>query len=240
MTTRAGGFPKTAIILAGGAGRRLKPVSGRTPKSLMPFLGRPFIARRLEFLKKSGVREAVICAGPRERAFRAALGGGQAFGLRIFYAREPKPMGTGGALWAARKFLPRTGPVLVLNGDIAAHPNLRAFLRLHRARGAAATLMLARVQDASPFGLARTGADGRILDFLEKPARRGPGWINAGIYWLEPEALRLIPRGRPCSLERDIFPRLAAQNRLYGWKSCGSWFDVGAPERFRQAERAGF
>ncbi len=227
----------TAIILAGGAGTRLKPVSGRMPKSLVPFLGRPFIARQLELLKKNGIREAVLCAGPRERAFRAALGG-EAFGVRIFYAREPKPLGTGGALWAARKFWPRAGPVLVLNGDIAARPDLRAFLKFHRARKAAATLLLARVQDASPFGLARTGSRGQILEFLEKPLRRGPGWINGGIYWMAPEALRLIPRGRPCSLEREVFPRLAAQGRLFGGKSRGAWFDVGTPKRFRQAERA--
>jgi NDP-sugar pyrophosphorylase family protein len=225
----------TAAILCGGLGTRLRSVVADRPKALAPVRGRPFVTYLLDRLAEASVGEVVLLTGYRADQVQDALGATYA-GMSLIYSEERTPLGTAGAVrWALPCFSGRT--VLLLNGDSYCDVDLAAFAALHRRHGARASLVLARVEDASRFGLVRAGPDGRVRRFEEKAAAAGRGWINAGVYLLDRALIEELPRARPASLERDMFPRWAAGGQLHGFRCRGRFLDIGTPESYAEAER---
>jgi mannose-1-phosphate guanylyltransferase len=230
---------RQAVLLVGGEGRRLRPLTDTRPKPMMPLVDRPFIAHQLDLLRRHGLTDVVFSCGYRPDALRAHFGDGSAAGVRLRDVVDPEPLGTAGAVAnAADLLLPES--VLVLNGDILTDLDLDALGEDHRASGAAGTIALTPVDDPSAYGLVRLDDAGTVEAFVEKPTpdqlRPGePFRINAGTYLLEPEVLERIPRGRACSIEREVFPPLAAEGRLHGFPSAAYWRDIGTPASYLQA-----
>ena len=219
-----------ALILAGGEGTRLRPLTETVPKSVMPLAGRPFLSYMIDWLGRHGVEEVVLACGYRADKVREVLGEGDKPRLR--YVEEPEPRGTAGAIKFAASELPER--FLALNGDVLTDLDLTALQSFHDQNGARATLGLYPVPDASNYGLVSRGEDGAVRGFLEKPEAPGPGEINAGSYVLEHRILDLVPDGQMVSIERDVFPRLIGDG-LYAIPLQGYWMDIGTPERYLQA-----
>ncbi len=225
-----------AAILIGGQGTRLRPFTLATPKPLLPVLNRPFLEYQFQVLRNHGVREVVLCTSYRSEDFRRAFGGGRRLGLKLSYARETMPLGTGGALKNAEKHL-SGGTVLVLNGDVLNALDIRAFLRFHRACRAEISISLTRVKDPTQYGLVLTDEKGYVRRFLEKPSwdEVETNTINAGAYLFEPSVFSHLPPGKTYSLERGLFPeRLADGAKLAGWVAPGYWIDIGTVEKYLQ------
>lgn len=219
-----------ALILVGGEGTRLRPLTETVPKSVMPLAGRPFLSYMIDWLGRHGVDEVVLACGFKADQVRDVLGEGGTPRLR--YVEEPEPRGTAGAIKFAAKQL--SGRFLALNGDVLTDLDLTALMSFHERRGSRATLGLYPVRDTTGYGLVRRGDDGAVLEFLEKPDLPGPGEINAGTYVLEHAVLDLIPDGEMVSIERDVFPRMIAEG-LYAIPLDGYWMDIGTPDRYLQA-----
>jgi len=223
-----------AFVLAGGLGTRLKPRFGDLPKPLAPIGGRPFLVRQLEWLRARGVRRAVILAGYGADQVREALGDGAALGLELEYSVEPEPLGTGGALRLAARFV--DGPALVVNGDTLGECEPWRLERDRWEQGALGAVALYRVEDARERGRVEHEA-GRVVRFVEKDAAfRGAAWVNGGQYAFSPDLWRALPEGAS-SLERDVLPALAARGRLRGCEVEGRFWDIGTPEDYERAER---
>lgn len=228
-----------AIILVGGEGRRLRPLTDTRPKPMMPLVDRPFVAHQLDLLRRHGVRDVVFSCGYRPDALRAYFGDGGTRGMRLRYVVDPQPLGTAGAIANAAGMV-GDGPVLVLNGDILTDLDLTEFVAVHRAHGGWGTIALTPVEDPSAFGLVRLHEDMSVEDFVEKPGpdqlRDGePFRINAGTYVLERPLIDLIPTGVQCSIERQIFPAVAREGRLFGHPSECYWRDIGTPVSYLTA-----
>jgi NDP-sugar pyrophosphorylase family protein len=223
----------TAAILVGGLGTRLRSVVAGRPKVLAEVRGRPFLSYLLDQLAGAGIREAVLCTGYLGEQVRAAFGGSYR-GVRLAYSQEAAPLGTAGALRLAAPLL--TSPaVLVLNGDSYCQADLAAMWRRHRDSKAAATILLARVEDTRRFGRVRTDDLGRVVRFEEKGGPAAAGWINAGIYLMDRGVLDSIPAGRAASLEKEVFPAWIGRG-LWGHRGGGRFLDIGTPESYREAE----
>jgi mannose-1-phosphate guanylyltransferase len=222
-----------ALILAGGEGTRLRPLTSTIPKPVVPLAGRPHIAYMLEWLRGHGVEEAVLACGFMAGEVREVLGDGDALGMRLEYVEEPKPLGTGGALKYAENLLQER--FLMLNGDVLTDIDLTAQLEQHEHTGASATLALVEVEDPSAYGLVRLDPAHAVQDFVEKPdSAEAPHLINAGVYVLERDVLEQIaPAGTPSSIEREVFPRLIGRG-LFGHLARGYWLDIGTPQRYLQ------
>ncbi|HEX6687413.1 MAG TPA: NDP-sugar synthase [Solirubrobacterales bacterium] len=226
-----------AIVLVGGEGTRLRPLTNSTPKPALTLVDRPFLAYMIEWLAGHGVTEVVLACGFLPDVLRAALSGEEErAGVRIRYVAEPEPLGTAGAIRFAADELgdELEDRFLALNGDVLTDLDLSALLRAHGERAAAATIGLHPVEDAAAFGLVQSGEGGEVLEFLEKTGEHKPGEVNAGMYALERSVLDLIPPGENVSIERDVFPRLVG-NGLHGLLLDGYWMDIGTPERYLQA-----
>jgi mannose-1-phosphate guanylyltransferase len=219
-----------ALILVGGEGTRLRPLTETVPKSVMPLAGRPFLSYMIDWLGRHGVEEVVLACGFGADKVREVLGEGGT--PRLLYVEEPQPRGTAGAIKFAAEQL--ADGFLALNGDVLTDLDLTSLMSFHEQRGARATLGLYPVADTTGYGLVRVGDDGSVLEFLEKPTEPGPGEINAGTYVLEQPVLDLVPDGQMVSIERDIFPRLIGEG-LYGLALEGYWMDIGTPDRYLQA-----
>jgi mannose-1-phosphate guanylyltransferase len=225
-----------AIVLVGGEGTRLRPLTLSVPKPALRLVDRPFLAYMVEWLARHGVSEVVLACGFLPDVLREALGDGEGEGVRIRYVVEPAARGTAGAIRFAADQLGAEleDRFLALNGDVLTDLDLTALLDLHSERGARATLGLYRVEDSSAYGLVSSGPGGEVLEFLEKTGEVAPGEINAGIYVLERSVLDLIAPGGEVSIEREVFPRLA-RDGLYGLRLDGYWMDIGTPQRYLQA-----
>jgi len=225
-----------AIVLVGGEGTRLRPLTEAVPKPALPLVDRPFLAYMVEWLAGHGVSEVVLACGFMPDALRGALGEDEWAGTRIRYVVEPQPRGTAGAIRFAADQLgdELESRFLALNGDVLTDLDLGALLAAHARQGARATLGLHPVEDSSAYGLVSTGESGTVLEFLEKTGEPVPGEINAGMYVLERSVLELIPAGEEISIERDVFPRLVGDG-LFGLRLDGYWMDIGTPERYLQA-----
>ncbi len=224
-----------ALILAGGEGTRLRPLTETTPKPVIPLVDRPFISYMLEWLRSHGVDDVVMACGFMADGVRDVLGDGAAFGLRLRYVEEPEPLGTGGALKFAQGLLDER--FLMLNGDVLTDIDLTALIEQHARTDATATLALYPVDDPSAYGLVRRNEDGSVSQFLEKPRPEeiDTDLINAGAYVVERRMLELMPpAGTNVSIERDVFPRLVGHG-LYGYAASGYWLDIGTPARYLQA-----
>ena len=220
-----------ALILAGGEGTRLRPLTTTVPKPVVPLVDRPFIRFMLDWLRSHGVDDVVMSCGHLASGVRNVLGDGSAFGLRLRYVEEPRPLGTGGALKFAESLLAER--FLMLNGDVLTDIDLTAQIEQHEATGATATLALTPVDDPSAYGLVRTRKGGEVTEFVEKPApdQIDTNHISAGAYVLERSVLGLLEADQPASIERDVFPRLVGDG-LYGYASDGYWLDIGTPDRY--------
>lgn len=223
-----------ALILAGGEGTRLRPLTATVPKPVVPLVDRPFIAFMLDWLHGHGVDDIVISCGFMAAGVRNVLGDGSAYGIRLRYVEEPQPLGTGGAVKFAESLLDER--FLMLNGDVLTDIDLSAQMARHEQTGARATLALVGVEDPSAYGLVRLREDGSVRGFLEKPSpdQIDTNLVNAGAYVLEREVLAGLPDGRPASIERDLFPTLVGDG-LHGVPSDAYWLDIGTPARYLQA-----
>ena len=226
-----------AIVLVGGEGTRLRPLTETVPKPALTLVDRPFLAYMIEWLAGHGVTEVVLACGFLPDVLSEALAGEEErAGVAIRYVVEPERRGTAGAIrFAADELGDRLGDrFLALNGDVLTDLDLSALQRVHDERGARATLGLHPVEDSSAYGLVRSDEEGEVLEFLEKTGEPVPGEINAGMYVLERSVLDLIPPGEEVSIERDVFPRLVGDG-LHGTCLDGYWMDIGTPERYLQA-----
>ncbi|HUQ63951.1 MAG TPA: NDP-sugar synthase [Acidimicrobiales bacterium] len=227
-----------AVVLVGGAGTRLRPLTLTVPKQVLPIVEVPMIERVLGHLAKHGVTEAILSLGYRPESFLAVAPHGQVCGLTISHAVEPEPLGTAGAVRFAAREAGIDERFVVVNGDVLTDLDLGVLVEFHDARGGEATIALTTVDDASAFGLVSTDEDGRVRAFVEKPAdatHSHGGDVNAGTYVLEPSVLDRIPDGRAVSIERDVFPLMAADGVLFASVSDAYWTDTGTPERYLQA-----
>ena len=243
-----------AVILVGGFGTRLRPLTRDIPKQMLPVVDRPMIEHVVAHLAGHGVTRVVLSLGFRPEAFADAYPDGTCVGLPLHYAVEPEPLDTAGAVrFAALEagigagtgtgIGPGSGSegcdtFLVLNGDVLTDLDIGAMVASHRAAGAEATLALTEVDDPSRYGVVPTDAEGRVVGFVEKPdAESAPSrWINAGTYVLEPSILDRIPDGRPVSIEREVFPAMATERRLHAVRSDAYWIDTGTPEAYIRAQ----
>jgi NDP-sugar pyrophosphorylase family protein len=228
---------REAMIVAGGAGTRLRPLTRSTPKPLLPFCNAPFLAGVIRRLADVGVERVLLIVGSDTSAFAPLREHAARYGVEVEAVPEPEPLDTAGGVREAVERV--SGAFLVLNGDILTDVDVGEALRVHRAAGAAATLVLTRVEDTSTFGVVvREG--GRVQRFVEKPppgSLPGHDTVNAGTYVLEPEVLAAFPRGR-LSFEREVFPRLLDEGaHVEGWVGSGVWADLGTPERFLEGHR---
>jgi mannose-1-phosphate guanylyltransferase len=224
-----------ALILAGGEGTRLRPLTSSIPKPVVPLAGRPFISYMIEWLRRHGVDEAILSCGFMADGVRTVLGDGDELGVRLRYVEEPTPLGTGGALKLAEDLLEER--FLMLNGDQLTDIDLTAQLRQHERTGARATLALIAVEDPSTYGLVRRRDDLSVSGFLEKPNAEeiDTNLVNAGVYILERSVLDdMAAAGTRISIERDVFPQLV-DHGLFGYEASGYWMDIGTPPRYLQA-----
>jgi mannose-1-phosphate guanylyltransferase len=228
-----------AILLAGGKGTRLRPLTLHTPKPIVPIFDRPFLHYQLDLLKQvPEIDEVVLSLNYQPRRIEEMFGDGGESGLAIRYVVEPQPLGTAGAVRYAGEALHET--VVVFNGDVLTQVDLGAVIALHRERRAKATIVLTPVDNPTAYGLVETDADGNVRRFLEKPNADEItcDTINAGIYLLEPDTFDRIPKDTPWSIERSFFPSLVERGEAFvAYVYRGYWIDIGTPEKYTQVHR---
>ncbi|MFM7125563.1 MAG: sugar phosphate nucleotidyltransferase [Actinomycetota bacterium] len=226
-----------AVVLVGGFGTRLRPLTLSTPKPMLAVGHRPIVENLVRMLARAGIDEVVLGLGFRPEPFAAAFPDGICAGVPLHYAVEPEPLDTGGAIRFAADHAGITDTFVVVNGDIITDLDVGALVERHRGARAEATIHLTPVEDPSSYGVVAVGSDGRVDRFVEKPA---PGTapsnlINAGTYVFEPSVLARIPTGRKVSIERETFPAIVADGGLFAWATDDYWIDTGRPETYRQA-----
>ncbi len=226
-----------AIVLVGGFGTRLRPLTLRTPKQMLPLVDRPMIEWVAGWLGDNGITEVVLALGYRPEAFVDAYPEHRCAGVAMRYAVEPEPLDTAGAIRfaALEAGLDQSSePFVVVNGDVITDLDLRKLIDLHRRVGAEGTIALTPVDDPSRYGVVPIEDDGRVRAFIEKPPRdEAPSnWINAGSYVLEPSVLGRIASGRKVSIEREVFPAMVAEGALYAVQSEAYWIDAGTPATY--------
>jgi mannose-1-phosphate guanylyltransferase len=225
-----------AVILVGGEGTRLRPLTSTVPKPVVPLVDRPMMVYMLEWLRGHGIDDVIMSCGFKATKVRSVLGDGSRLGIRLRFVEEPDPRGTAGALKFAEEFLDER--FLMLNGDVLTDLDLTAQIAQHEQTGATGTLALVPVPDPSSYGLVRLHGDGAVQEFLEKPspdAVLDTNLISAGAYVLEHSVLELIPPDRNVSIEREVWPALVGEG-LYGYVDHDAyWLDVGTPQRYLEA-----
>jgi mannose-1-phosphate guanylyltransferase len=227
-----------AVVLVGGEGTRLRPLTLQTPKPMVPLFNVPFLERTLIRLREAGITNAILPAGYLPAAITDYFGDGSRIGMQLTYVIEKEPLGTAGAIKNVEEHI--TGPFFVLNGDILTSLDLKEMLACHKRFGGAGLLHLITVDNPSAFGCVVTNDKHQVTAFVEKPA---PGTeptnaINAGTYLLEREVLDLIPAGRAVSIERETFPLIVAgKNPLYAFTTQDYWMDLGKPEQYLSSHR---
>ena len=225
-----------ALILAGGKGTRLRPLTMHTPKPIVPIAGLPFLLYQLELLKRADVRDVILSLSYQPHKIEDRLGDGTDLNVRISYAVEATPLGTAGAYRNAAALINET--TVVFNGDVLTDIDINEVIRFHRERQATATIVLTPVPNPTAYGLVETAEQGRILRFVEKPKPEEVtcDTINAGIYILEPRVLDYVPEGEPFMFEYGVFPRLLERREpfyAYTWR--GYWRDIGTAASYLQA-----
>ena len=226
-----------AVILVGGQGTRLRPITYDIPKALVPLRNRPFIGYMLDFLRAGGLDRAVLSLGYLPYPIQEYLAECDLDGFSVEYAVEGHALGTAGGIKNAEKYLEEDGPVVVVNGDVLSGTNLKDLIGKHQSSGALATIMLTSVEDPTAYGLVEVDHDMVVHRFLEKPAADEvtTNLVNAGVYVLEPEVLEMIPPSREVSIEREIFPELQAGGGLPAHISSSYWRDIGTPRSYLAA-----
>lgn len=228
-----------AILLAGGKGTRLRPLTVHTPKPIVPIFDRAFLHYQIDLLRRMPeIDEIILSLNYQPRRVEEVFGEGRDVGIRIRYVVEPMPLGTAGAVKYAEEFLDDS--VIVFNGDVLTNIDLPAVVKLHRERRASATIVLTPVENPRAYGLVETDAEGNVRQFLEKPEpdQISCNTINAGIYVLEPETFDRIPSHTAWSIERSYFPSLVDRGETFvAYVYNGYWIDIGTPEKYRQVHR---
>jgi NDP-sugar pyrophosphorylase family protein len=228
-----------AILLAGGRGTRLRPLTLHTPKPIVPIFSKPFLHYQIDLLKQvSEIDEVILSLNYQPRRIEEIYADGSDLGIKIRYVVEPAPLGTAGAVRYAGEALHES--VVVFNGDVLTAIDLAAVVRTHRERRAKATIVLTPVDNPSAYGLVETDADGNVRRFLEKPSpdEITCDTINAGIYVLEPDTFDRIPKDTTWSIERSYFPSLIERRETFvAWTYRGYWIDIGTPEKYMQVHR---
>lgn len=233
-----GDYCLKAVIIAGGFGTRLRPVSCTRPKHLFPIAGKPLLDWTFERLTKNGVNETVFAVNHMSEAFVKRYGK-STNSMKIHYAHESKPLGTGGCVKNAEKIIGRNENFLLLNGDIISNIDYAHLMNQHAKNRCTATITLHRVNDPSRYGVVELAKHNRIKRFIEKPPRENApsNMINAGAYALSPKIFDYIPSGKRVSIEHEVFPTLAEDNELFGYEFEGLWIDVGEPSDFLEGNR---
>ncbi|MDQ3930218.1 MAG: NDP-sugar synthase, partial [Chloroflexota bacterium] len=227
-----------AVILVGGQGTRLRPLTTNTPKPLIPLVNRPFLDHVLYLLRRHDIEDVVLAVAFLPESFEQTYGDGSAQGVKLTYVHEAEPLDTGGAIKNVERYLDPGETFLVFNGDILTDLDLTDMLRFHKEHGSVCTISLTPVEDPSSYGAVDVDESGRIRRFTEKPKREEAtsNWINAGTYILQPEVLANVPPGQRYSVERGLFPALLSHGRpLYGYRTGAYWIDVGTPSKYLQA-----
>lgn len=224
-----------AVILAGGLGTRLRPLTCNMPKGMVPILNRPFLEHLLCYLKRHGVEEVVLALGHRSQQIEETCGDGSSCGVKLTCVAEETPLGTAGAVKNAEKYL--DGPFLVFNGDIFTDIDLGRMYDFHRQRKAKVTIALTEVEDPSHYGVVVMNARQRVQRFIEKPPRESAPsrMVNAGVYILEPSVLEDVPANKPFMFERHLFPMLLERGApVYGYAERSYWIDMGTIGKYLQ------
>ncbi|MFC2025003.1 sugar phosphate nucleotidyltransferase [Chloroflexota bacterium] len=227
-----------AVILVGGQGTRLRPLTLNIPKAIVPVLNIPFLEHVIRHLSQHQIKDIILAQGHLSRSIEGYFGDGSQFGVRLTYLVEDIPLGTAGAIKNAESYLDE--PFLVLNGDIFTDLDVTAMINFHRERKAKATIALTPVDDPTSYGLIETNTEGRVTRFLEKPSWNEvtTNMINAGTYVLESQILAQIPPATEVSIEKETFPQLLAQEvPVYAYHSPCYWLDMGTPEKYLQLHR---
>ena len=225
-----------AILLVGGFGTRLMPFTKNTPKPMLTVAGVPVTEHQIEMAKSAGITEIVLATSYLSEVFIPYFGDGSKWGIKIKYAVEVEPLGTGGAIRNAMKLLDTNESVVVLNGDVLSSHDLTEQIRQHEAHGADVTLHLTEVQDARAFGCVPTDSDGRVTAFLEKMDNPVTNQINAGCYVFNPRVISTIPIDTVVSVERETFPQLVASGaKVFGYLENAYWLDIGTPRALLKA-----
>lgn len=227
-----------AVILVGGQGTRLRPLTYNTPKPMVPVLNLPFLEHVIRNLKEHNVTEIVMAQHYLAASMREYFGDGSKFGVKLYYVMEDSPLGTAGAIKNVEGFFNST--FIVLNGDIFHNRDFTALLKYHRRHRAKVTIVLSPVEDPTAYGLVETDKRGRVTRFLEKPKLEDvtTNMINAGTYLIEPDVLQRIPADAKFSWERDVFPQMVAEGLpVYGYPTDNYWMDTGTPEKYIQLHR---
>jgi mannose-1-phosphate guanylyltransferase len=230
------------ILLVGGFGTRLKPLTSESPKPMLPVAGVPVSEHQILAAQRAGIHTLVLATSYLSEVFTPYFGDGSKWGIKILYAVEKEPLGTGGAIRnAAQMFdLESLGdePIVIFNGDVLSRHSIADQIAFHQAKGADATLHLIEVEDARAFGCVPTDADGRVTAFLEKMDNPVTNSINAGCYVFHPSVLKRIPLGEVVSIERETFPALVESGRpVFGYQEQAYWLDVGTPAALFKGSR---
>lgn len=228
----------TGILLVGGFGTRLKPLTDEYPKPMLPVAGLPVTEHQILAAKKAGIHTLVLATSYLAEVFTPYFGDGSKWGMKILYAVEKEPLGTGGAIANAAQLLGRDEPIVIFNGDVLSRHSIADQIAFHLAQKADATLHLIDVDDARAFGCVPTDSDGRVTAFLEKMDSPVTNSINAGCYVFSPAVIDQIPLGKVISVERETFPALVASGRsVFGYKEQSYWLDVGTPAALFKGSR---
>lgn len=225
-----------ALILAGGKGTRLRPLTYEMPKVMIPLKGRPFLEHLIELLKSYDITDVILSVGYLKEQVKEHFGNGSKFGVRIRYLEEDEPLGTAGCLKLARKQGMLKSTFIMMNGDEYKEVDIEDMLSFHKKQGVMATIGLKTTDDPQNYGVAVMQGS-RIMRFVEKPKEFVSNLFNAGIYILEPEVIDLVPEGY-AMIETDLFPKLCELGKLAGYPFEGKWYDLGTFERYEQAIKA--
>jgi mannose-1-phosphate guanylyltransferase len=226
-----------AVLLVGGEGTRLRPLTCNTVKAMVPIVNKPFLEHLLGYLSSHGVDDIVAALCYLPDRIESRFGDGRGSGVKLAYVMEETPLGTAGAVKNSELHL--DGAFFVFNGDIITNIDLRAMLSFHHERKSVATIALTPVENPSAYGVVETAADGKVKRFIEKPppGQAPTNLINAGIYILEPALLRGIPQGIPCMFEHHVFPTLLSEGAaVFAYSTSDYWIDIGTPEKYRQVQ----
>ncbi len=224
---------KKALILAGGKGERLKPITNEMPKPMVPLQGKPILQHAIDLMKKHGITDIYLSIGYKGDKIQEYFGDGSRLGVNITYIKEKEPLGTAGPLRLAKKYLNET--FVMCNADELKNIDLLDMFLYHKGQNAMATIALTTVPDPSAYGVAKLQGNW-IQDFIEKPKNPPSNLINAGLYILEPEVIDMVPKGFSM-IEKDIFPKIAEQKHLLGYSFTGQWMDTGTMERYAKAQK---
>ena len=229
---------RSAILLVGGRGTRLAPLTNNTPKPMLQVAGVPFTEHQINKARSAGIAEIVLATSFKAELFEPYFGDGKNFGISIKYAVEEVALGTGGAISNAAAMLQGSGPVAIFNGDVLSKHDLNGQFKSHESKGADVTLYLTEVEDARAYGAVELDGSGRVLAFNEKMENPPTNIINAGCYIFNREVIAAIPFGKVISVERETFPQLLASGaKVFGFIDKSYWLDIGTPTALLKASR---